>query len=465
METFIGSVCAPENATFKAEYHVLQCTTAGPYNTVPSNLLDVGSVCGFGADLVGVHTFNFAARFRVAACSTTLGQGLEKINAVHGHNCTPIFAVSPNLEKEFLVSLAHSRADAFDVICRLDRNDTLDELPQTKKHKVAIGPLLDKLHNFDFAGPLSSRASTVLGPVSRCRVVDILPRMKLVSRASRIGSLLGFFRVLCHGLCIAQRDLTLKNMIAHAVLDAQMNLTLSLTHCNECTQLFNIFVSFWRHAAILPQKSFIARLDHSLLPTPTHVRQLVLLDTCLQSRTKTSACQSSEPDIHIFPKFVPQHVKEAMITVDGQLVQMRVLALLMVELLLDGESFHDLSVEEYLSCLVPSSPPRLISLSLVPKHNPDNTAEMTVMIEALSFVCPQGPETRDEQSCFYYDSKHVAGVCLGTIQARTHVQLALACQQSMIRVQHRLRLTMQQVHGHGGNLGNECANHAAALGL
>ena len=60
--------------------------------------------------------------------------------------------------------------------------------------------------------------------------------------------------------------------------------------------------------------------------------------------------------------------------------------------------------------------------------------------------------------------KHAAGICLGTIQARTHVQLALACQQSMIRAQHRLRLTMQHVYGHGGNLGNECADHAAALG-
>ena len=59
---------------------------------------------------------------------------------------------------------------------------------------------------------------------------------------------------------------------------------------------------------------------------------------------------------------------------------------------------------------------------------------------------------------------HVAGVCLGTIQARTHGQPALACQQSMIRVQHRLRLTMQHVCGHSGNLGNECADHAAALG-
>ena len=94
----------------------------------------------------------------------------------------------------------------------------------------------------------------------------------------------------------------------------------------------------------------------------------------------------------------------------------------------------------------------------------NNTAEMTAMIEALSFLGPHGPVARDEQSCIYYDSKHAAGVCMGTIQARTHVQLALTCQQSMICAQHRLQLTMQHVYGHTGNLGNECADHAAALG-
>ena len=94
----------------------------------------------------------------------------------------------------------------------------------------------------------------------------------------------------------------------------------------------------------------------------------------------------------------------------------------------------------------------------------NNSAEMTAMIEALSFRGPHGPVTHDEQSCIYYDSLHAAGICLGTIQARAHVQLALACQQSMIRAQRRLRLTTQHVYGHSGNLGNECADHAAALG-
>ena len=36
---FIGSVCAPDKATLKAEYHTLQCTTAGPYNAFPATLL------------------------------------------------------------------------------------------------------------------------------------------------------------------------------------------------------------------------------------------------------------------------------------------------------------------------------------------------------------------------------------------------------------------------------------------
>ena len=94
----------------------------------------------------------------------------------------------------------------------------------------------------------------------------------------------------------------------------------------------------------------------------------------------------------------------------------------------------------------------------------NNNDEMTAMIEALSFLGLQGPVTCDEQSCIYYDSLHAAGICLGTIQARTHVQLALACQRSMLCAQHRLRLAMQHVYGHSGNLGNECADLAAALG-
>ena len=73
-------------------------------------------------------------------------------------------------------------------------------MPQNKKQKAATGLLLDKLQKQDFAGPLACRASKVLGPISRHRVADILPHMKIVSRASRPGLLVGFLRILCNRL-------------------------------------------------------------------------------------------------------------------------------------------------------------------------------------------------------------------------------------------------------------------------
>ena len=76
--SFIGSVCAPDKATLTAENHGLQCATAGPYNAIPSSLLQVGSICGLGPDLNGTHSISLAARCRVAACSSTLRRGLEK---------------------------------------------------------------------------------------------------------------------------------------------------------------------------------------------------------------------------------------------------------------------------------------------------------------------------------------------------------------------------------------------------
>ena len=91
---FIGSACAADKATLKAENHALQCTTAGPYNAVPTNLLGVCSVCGLGPDPVGVHSISLAARYRTAARSSTLNQGLEKIQAARGCNFAPIFALS-----------------------------------------------------------------------------------------------------------------------------------------------------------------------------------------------------------------------------------------------------------------------------------------------------------------------------------------------------------------------------------
>ena len=42
--SILGSISSPDEATLKAEAHALQCTTEGPYNATPTNLLCVGSV-------------------------------------------------------------------------------------------------------------------------------------------------------------------------------------------------------------------------------------------------------------------------------------------------------------------------------------------------------------------------------------------------------------------------------------
>ena len=114
-----------------------------------------------------------------------------------------------------------------------------------------------------------------------------------------------------------------------------------------------------------------------------------------------------------------------------------VLALLMVNPWLDGVLRHDLPMEEKMSCLVQLSRLKPILYAI---HS-NNTAEMSGIIEALSFSRARGPVARDACSCVFYDSQHAAGVCLGTIHARTHVQLGLSCQQLLLKVQRRLRFT------------------------
>ena len=239
--SFIGSVCAPDKATLKAENHALQCTTAGPYNAFPSSLLLVGSICGLGPDLVGIHSISLAARCWVAAGSSTLHRGLEKINAARGHNCTPLFALSPAWEHEFLFpSMTFHTANAFDIICRLDRDNALEEVPQYKKTEKMLPPVYfwpSCVHKT--LQDLSSRASRVLGPISRHRIADILPHMTRGSCVFALVYSLASFASSVVG-CVLHGDFTLQRAITPAVLDAP--------------RLYNIFLSFWRHAAILPPR-------------------------------------------------------------------------------------------------------------------------------------------------------------------------------------------------------------------
>ena len=182
---YIGSTSAPDKASLKTEAHAQQCRTAGPCNAIRTSLQGVDSVCGLVLDLVGIHSISLAARYRTA-CSNTLSQGLQKIQAAGESVFPPVLALSSIWHNEFLApSMARSTAEAFNVVCCLDRNGKLDDSPQDKKQKAATTLLRDESKRQDFAGPISLRASKVLGPISRYRIADILPHMKLVSRASR----------------------------------------------------------------------------------------------------------------------------------------------------------------------------------------------------------------------------------------------------------------------------------------
>ena len=158
--------------------------------------------------VVFFHSISVAARHRTAACSNMPSQGLEKIQAAREYDFAPVLALSSIWEKEFHApSMARSTAEAFNMVCHLDRNGKLDDFSKGQEtegcHTTTL--LRDELDGQDFAGPISLRASRIFGPTSRIRVVEILPRMKLVSRASRPGLTVGFLLILCNGLCAARR--------------------------------------------------------------------------------------------------------------------------------------------------------------------------------------------------------------------------------------------------------------------
>ena len=78
-----------------------------------------------------------------------------------------IFALGSEWEEKFLCpSMAHNTVKALDIVRRLDHDGKVDESPQGKKQKAATALLRDELQKQDFAKPVSSRASRILGPVS-----------------------------------------------------------------------------------------------------------------------------------------------------------------------------------------------------------------------------------------------------------------------------------------------------------
>ena len=167
----------------------------------------------------------------------------------------------------------------------------------------------------------------------------------------------------------------------------------------------------------------------AITPAYAHAYQSI----CRPISEISSACCQSQ--ISASPQCcVPQHAKEAMVFRVGPPTLTGALALLMVKHK-PGWGAVARSLRRKDRCHVwPSYHDRSSYLAFAgARVHSSNTAKMSAIVEALSFLGPHGPVACDACSCVFFDSKHAAGVCLSTILARTHVQLGLSCQQLLLK--------------------------------
>ena len=128
--SFIGSVCAPDKATLKTENHALECTTAGPYNAYLPIFLEL-ALC---VALVLTWWASTPSALRLAIELPHVRPRLDKASRKSKRPVAQLrsyfLSLSADWEKKFLApSMACSTANAFDTVCRLDRDGKLDEAP------------------------------------------------------------------------------------------------------------------------------------------------------------------------------------------------------------------------------------------------------------------------------------------------------------------------------------------------
>ena len=87
------------------------------------------------------------------------------------------------------------------VLKDIDGSQQSADFPSDKKQEAATALLRDAIHSL----PIAVRASKILGPISRHLMAQIIPMIWNAARASRPGLAVGILRVLCNGMCAAQR--------------------------------------------------------------------------------------------------------------------------------------------------------------------------------------------------------------------------------------------------------------------
>ena len=143
----MGSISAPDGATVKEEAHALQCTTAGPCDAFPTDLLRVRSMCGLGIDLCGIW-------------SGTLVNGLAKIRAARNDDGASIYALTSEWEEKFLTtSMSCSTMEAREYVYQMDRAGRIADSPEKKIQKAATTLLCDTIQKRDFASRIAAPES------------------------------------------------------------------------------------------------------------------------------------------------------------------------------------------------------------------------------------------------------------------------------------------------------------------
>ena len=160
---YIGSISAPDEATLLEESHALQCNTAGPSNAIPTDLPRVGSVCGLGSDILGIHIISLAARFRTTARSGALVDGIASIRAARDNDHVSLQAPTAAWEERFLKTSMSFRAPwrPCKHVCQIDRTGKIADSPSHKMQKAATTLLYDTIQKREFALPIAKRASKV----------------------------------------------------------------------------------------------------------------------------------------------------------------------------------------------------------------------------------------------------------------------------------------------------------------
>ena len=121
-------------------------------------LLRAGPVCGLGSDVCEMHIISLAARFRTAASSGTLVNGLSKIRAAREYETASIYAHTPEWEERFLkMSMPFSTMEAYEYVRQIDRTGKIADSLNCIHHTQPTHSSHSRTRFFRVAQDLSHR--------------------------------------------------------------------------------------------------------------------------------------------------------------------------------------------------------------------------------------------------------------------------------------------------------------------